>query len=212
MLHGSNTLKGTQALSRTISRQCFNMSFRPPASPVPVAFYSRSTPNLPTLSSLTTKERENDGGAPSTLTSPSEAASIEDFSLDAPASIESGSEDEDGDSMPSPPRSMYQHKQSQSHTYLGPATFAPPFYNRPPTPLPPSPSLTSLLRPTFSTQASRPTTPDPSSDEGTSQTPNSAAATTLTTSFRTANPSAACSSRRCCLFDVISTSLHHLYV
>ncbi|KAI1761777.1 PIG-P-domain-containing protein [Hypoxylon sp. FL1150] len=37
--------------------------------------------------------------------------------------------------------------------------FAPPFYGRPPTPLPPSPSLTSLLRP------SRPTTPDASDDE-----------------------------------------------
>ncbi|KAK3694549.1 PIG-P-domain-containing protein [Podospora appendiculata] len=38
-------------------------------------------------------------------------------------------------------------------------TFAPPFYGRPPTPLPPSPSLTSLLRP------SRPTTPDASDDD-----------------------------------------------
>lgn len=37
--------------------------------------------------------------------------------------------------------------------------FAPPFYGRPPTPLPPSPSLTSLLRP------SRPTTPDQSDDD-----------------------------------------------
>lgn len=37
--------------------------------------------------------------------------------------------------------------------------FAPPFYNRPPTPLPPSPSLTSLLRP------SRPTTPDASDND-----------------------------------------------
>ncbi|KAJ3949458.1 uncharacterized protein N0V96_000575 [Colletotrichum fioriniae] len=37
--------------------------------------------------------------------------------------------------------------------------FAPPFYGRPPTPLPPSPSLTSLLRP------SRPTTPDASDDD-----------------------------------------------
>lgn len=35
-------------------------------------------------------------------------------------------------------------------------TFYPPFYGRPPTPLPPSPSLTSLLRP------SHPTTPDTS--------------------------------------------------
>lgn len=46
--------------------------------------------------------------------------------------------------------------------------FAPPFYNRPPTPLPPSPSLTSLLRPPFSTTTSRPSTPDSSDVE----TPN----------------------------------------
>lgn len=38
-------------------------------------------------------------------------------------------------------------------------SFGPPYYGRPPTPLPPSPSLTSLLRP------SRPTTPDASDDE-----------------------------------------------
>ncbi|RJE27451.1 PIG-P [Aspergillus sclerotialis] len=49
-----------------------------------------------------------------------------------------------------------------------PNAFAPPFYNRPPTPLPPSPSLTSLLRPPFSTTTSRPTTPDSSDVE----TPN----------------------------------------
>ncbi|KAM7209401.1 PIG-P domain containing protein [Naviculisporaceae sp. PSN 640] len=51
-----------------------------------------------------------------------------------------------------PPASFSQH------------AFAPPFYGRPPTPLPPSPSLTSLLRP------SRPTTPDASDDEGHSTT------------------------------------------
>ena len=48
--------------------------------------------------------------------------------------------------------------------------FAPPFYNRPPTPLPPSPSLTSLLRPPFSTTTSRPTTPDSSDVETTNDT------------------------------------------
>lgn len=47
----------------------------------------------------------------------------------------------------------------------GPNAFAPPFYNRPPTPLPPSPSLTSLLRPPFSATTSRPTTPDGSDVE-----------------------------------------------
>ncbi|KAG5948582.1 hypothetical protein E4U53_006233 [Claviceps sorghi] len=46
--------------------------------------------------------------------------------------------------------------------------FAPPFYGRPPTPLPPSPSLTSLLRP------SRPTTPDPSDDENIAPVPRAA--------------------------------------
>lgn len=46
--------------------------------------------------------------------------------------------------------------------------FAPPFYGRPPTPLPPSPSLTSLLRP------SRPTTPDQSDDDITAAADSSA--------------------------------------
>ena len=48
--------------------------------------------------------------------------------------------------------------------------FAPPFYNRPPTPLPPSPSLTSLLRPSFSAAPSRPTTPDSSENDTTNDT------------------------------------------
>ncbi|KAI8305667.1 Meiotically up-regulated protein 84 [Colletotrichum sp. SAR11_59] len=55
------------------------------------------------------------------------------------------SESSDGEELP--PRPLH-------HNY-----FAPPFYGRPPTPLPPSPSLTSLLRP------SRPTTPDASDDD-----------------------------------------------
>ena len=59
------------------------------------------------------------------------------------ASEASSSEDEEGLPLPPP----------LSHA------FAPPFYGRPPTPLPPSPSLTSLLRP------SRPTTPDASDDD-----------------------------------------------
>ena len=53
-------------------------------------------------------------------------------------------------------------------SFLTTNAFAPPFYNRPPTPLPPSPSLTSLLRPSFSTTTSRPTTPDSSEND----TPN----------------------------------------
>ncbi len=61
------------------------------------------------------------------------------------SSSSSSSESEDDDSLPLPP---------PHQNY-----FAPPFYGRPPTPLPPSPSLTSLLRP------SRPTTPEASDDE-----------------------------------------------
>lgn len=83
---------------------------------------------------------------------------------------------------PQPPQvhANFQHYQSsglhtsQSTTSLPPVPppLYPPFYNRPPTPLPPSPSLTSLLRPPSllnrSTTSTRPTTPDSSDVE----TPN----------------------------------------
>lgn len=64
--------------------------------------------------------------------------------------------------------------------------FAPPFYNRPPTPLPPSPSLTSLLRPTFSTTTSRPTTPDSSDIDVTTTNTNETGAAVVAKSARTA--------------------------
>ena len=86
------------------------------------------------------------------------------YSLDAsPSSSSSGS------ASPSSPNGSqtFLHSSSSAHL-LGANAFAPPFYNRPPTPLPPSPSLTSLLRPTFSTTTSRPTTPDSSEND----TPN----------------------------------------
>lgn len=177
--------------------------------PVPTGFQSKSTPNLPTLRSLKNEQLSITANATpatiaaehpdDTLTSPSEPASIEDFSLDAPdPDLSSGSSSEEDNSplasLP-PQRPLYGgHQHSRSHTYLGPSSFAPPFYNRPPTPLPPSPSLTSLLRPNFSSQNSRPSTPDPSSDEGPpstsatapngTNTPNS----NLTTAYRAAKP------------------------
>ncbi|KAK4984499.1 hypothetical protein LTR66_008483 [Elasticomyces elasticus] len=181
-------------------------------NPVPTGLQSKSTPNLSALRALNTSATSASAGSavlpsssglplfPSTVVS--EPASIGDFSLDASppdiSSHSSGSSDESDDGPPSnlPPRPLYHH-QSCSHSHLGPSAFAPPFYNRPPTPLPPSPSLTSLLRPKFSSQTSRPSTPDHSSDEGTAthtgtttgaQTPSSAAVSTLTTSFRTARP------------------------
>ena len=190
---------------------------KPP--PKPTNLYSKSTPNLPTLHSINTTahdsststtvtptnqlpRQQQDLLSPNSNPSPSEPASIEDFSLDSPADSVSSGEETDAP-LASLPK-FYHHHHSRSHTYLAP-TFAPPFYNRPPTQLPPSPSLTSLLRPNFTSQtASRPGTPDPSSDEGGNatphlpsttgtrtgtQTPNSAAAaSTLTTSYRTAKP------------------------
>lgn len=91
-------------------------------------------------------------------------------------SSESDSESNHGDdNEPQPPGSQsprprprpFLHHSNSSHLIVA-NSFAPPFYNRPPTPLPPSPSLTSLLRPSFSTNTSRPTTPDSSEND----TPN----------------------------------------
>lgn len=183
------------------------------ASSTRPGFQSRSTPNLPTFRSLAAiTSSSNATPADSVvssedLTSPSEPASVDDYEPSepaepsaprSPASSDHGDSEEEDQDRPIalPTRPMYSHHFSRSHTYLGPSTFAPPFYNRPPTPLPPSPSLTSLLRPTFSSHNSRPTTPDPSSDEGLSQartgtgshTPSSTAVSTLTSVFKQAKP------------------------
>ncbi|KAF2653731.1 PIG-P-domain-containing protein [Lophiostoma macrostomum CBS 122681] len=143
---------------------------------VPSGFQSKSTPNLPTLRSLETSPALPERSVPFPSTdspaparSPSEPASVEDnlqdedqdpFALDQ----SDGSDSEEIDSPPTA-RPLFT---SRSHTHLPPHTVSglfPPFYNRPPTPLPPSPSLTSLLRPSFSTTTSRPTTPDSSDVE-----------------------------------------------
>lgn len=102
------------------------------------------------------------------------------YSLDAApsSSISSSSSESDhghdnesssgggGDQQRTTTPSFLHHSSSPSLPFSN--SFAPPFYNRPPTPLPPSPSLTSLLRPSFSTNTSRPTTPDTSDND----TPN----------------------------------------
>lgn len=104
----------------------------------------------------------------------------EDISLDSTGEefnddddeLQELSSDEDGDDdsheRGSNGVNMHRPFMQSTSSLTGPNAFAPPFYNRPPTPLPPSPSLTSLLRPPFSTTTSRPTTPDTSDAE----TPN----------------------------------------
>lgn len=93
------------------------------------------------------------------------------YSLDAPYDSESstsgsGSEDDLDDAING--QQPYLHHSNSS--LLSANAFAPPFYNKPPTPLPPSPSLTSLLRPSFSATTSRPTTPDSSENDNPNDT------------------------------------------
>ena len=107
------------------------------------------------------EEEEDDGGEDD------DADFQSHYSLDAQSdseteSSDSGSEDADHIATKRPVL-----RRSNS-SFLSSTSFAPPFYNRPPTPLPPSPSLTSLLRPSFSATTSRPTTPDSSDND----TPN----------------------------------------
>ena len=92
-------------------------------------------------------------------------ASVEDTLEDTQSSgsSQSGSEEEMDSQDQSRP---YLHHSNSSFSMAN--AFAPPFYNRPPTPLPPSPYLPSLLRPPFSPGPSRPTTPDSSDND----TPN----------------------------------------
>jgi phosphatidylinositol glycan class P protein len=121
---------------------------------VPTGLQSRSTPDVPTLRSL-------DGPAPA----PSHVCPVpseEDAQHDGSDVYSSdGSELDEEEGKVSATRPLYT---SRSQTHLPPQTSAlfPPFYNRPPLPLPPSPSLTSLLRPSFSSTTSRRSTPESS--------------------------------------------------
>lgn len=131
-----------------------DMARKAKAKVVPAGFQSKSTPALPTLRSPEAPEPVH----PSLEATPSEDQAPDDGS-DVYSS--NGSESDDEELGPPTARPLYT---SRSQTHLVPHTSGlfPPFYNRPPLPLPPSPSLTSLLRPSFSTTTSRPSTPDSS--------------------------------------------------
>ena len=166
-------------------------------SPLPTGFQSKSTPNLPTVNSLGIASETTASTLSAGTTSPSEPASIEDNDGNGEvdfSSSEDGSEDNELTPQQRLHERLYGHRYaSRSHTHLPPSSsqLFPPFYNRPPTLLPPSPSLTSLLRPSLSRQTSRPTTPDSSDAEsisqaGTSVTNTTTAAAGIAKSARTA--------------------------
>jgi phosphatidylinositol glycan class P protein len=141
-------------------------------------FQSKSTPNLPTIGSLNDDSTSPDGGSPRSIdNNPSVRTSIDDDTVHGELlSSDSELSDEETPTREFHQRPLYNSNNSWSHTHLPPSSsqLFPPFYNRPPTPLPPSPSLTSLLRPSFSAHASQLTTPESSDTE--SQTGTSTAA------------------------------------
>ncbi|KAL8663175.1 MAG: hypothetical protein Q9202_004107 [Teloschistes flavicans] len=105
---------------------------------------------------------DDDGGA-------DEADFHSHYSLDPPSASDSSEQDSDSeDGQEEHGINAQRPFTYHSNSSLSAVAFAPPFYNKPPTPLPPSPSLTSLLRPSFSAATSRPTTPDSSEND----TPN----------------------------------------
>ncbi|QDS69848.1 hypothetical protein FKW77_000222 [Venturia effusa] len=138
--------------------------------PVPLAgFQSKSTPNLPTVNSFkgleearlspTSEETAKDEAPGIAFT---EGRSLESFSTESDSS-----DDDTIQSQGLHSRRLYSNHSSRTHLNFLPSNsqLFPPFYNRPPTPLPPSPSLTSLLRPSFSAHTSHPTTPESSDAE-----------------------------------------------
>ncbi|KAJ4354051.1 uncharacterized protein N0V89_005784 [Didymosphaeria variabile] len=171
------------------------MSPKSRGKPLPVGLRSRSTPNLPSPQSPDSGKPYNEPGVPANRptpaphTSPTEPASVkndtegededeDEDELMLGSGDSEGSESDEVDEAPSARRPLYA---SRSYTQLPHATSTlyPPFYNRPPVPLPPSPSLTSLLRPSFSTTTSRRTTPDSSDVDVSTGTRTPASTTNL---------------------------------
>ena len=155
----------------------------PIANRRPLPSPSRSTPNLPTLLSqrdLVQQDHPPRGAtaqaytaqSPTTIEEDEDEDDIEEdddadfqshYSLDTRSSSDA-SDDGSEDGQQDTGRPSFMHRSNSSFLNV----FAPPFYNRPPTPRLTTPSLTSLLRPSFSAAPSRPTTPDSSEND----TPN----------------------------------------
>ena len=165
----------------------------PVATKRPLPSFSRSTPNLPTLQSQrdvveqditprATARQTYNVPSPTTIQEDEDGEDIEEdddddddddfpshYSLDARSSSDASDDDDDNDDVSDDGQQdarqgPFMHRSNSSFLNV----FAPPFYNRPPTPRLTTPSLTSLLRPSFSAAPSRPTTPDSSEND----TPN----------------------------------------
>lgn len=162
-------MHATQQYARL--RASFNiMPSKGRGKPVPAGFQSTSTKDRASPRSSASVEPIAPGREPSPPphASSAEPASNEDdlddedegeAVFDLSDSEDSGSDD--AEEVPSARRPLYASR-SYSQLPHATSTLFPPFYNRPPVPLPPSPSLTSLLRPSFSTTTSRRTTPESS--------------------------------------------------
>ncbi|KAF1971778.1 PIG-P-domain-containing protein [Bimuria novae-zelandiae CBS 107.79] len=130
---------------------------------VPAGFLSKSTPSPTSPHTPVNEEPAISPPSSAHHASPSEPVSVEHGLKNEDEEEEnfhaleesegSGSDDEDDVSVTQSLHGQLPHAAS---------SLFPPFYNRPPVPLPPSPSLTSLLRPSFSTATSRRTTPESS--------------------------------------------------
>jgi phosphatidylinositol glycan class P protein len=174
----------TQAVhteTRAPSLQLNDMPPRSRGKPTPSGLLSKSTPNLPTLLSLEASEQHGSPADASRNADTRPIANTLDGALSKETAVEfgedehedpldreeSGSSDteedeEEGEEEEEQPPARRPLYTSRSHSQLPrqtASTLFPPFYNRPPVPLPPSPSLKSLLRPSF---PSRRTTPDSS--------------------------------------------------
>jgi phosphatidylinositol N-acetylglucosaminyltransferase subunit P len=150
---------------------------------------SLSSPDLPTLRAFSVSTEDGKSKNPS-IASPGPSPLV-----DSGHALSSGTESDDntpnGNSLAAghslstsqlQQRRLAAHRSKSLHPNLHPSSsqLFPPFYNRQPPPLPPSPSLTSLLRPPFSTHTSHHTTPESSDVESSQGGVNSAPATTGT--------------------------------
>ncbi|KAL8640917.1 MAG: hypothetical protein Q9228_002222 [Teloschistes exilis] len=134
-----------------------SFSITPASTPEEMASPALTTPGHPPPSS-SSDDWDDDGGA-------DEADFHSHYSLNPPSASDSSDQDSDSADGEEDGSNVQRPFLYHSNSSLSAVAFAPPFYNKPPTPLPPSPSLTSLLRPSFSAATSRPTTPDSSEND-----------------------------------------------